>query len=121
MDWELTSRWNLGSGLPFRQTIGVYESPEISNIGDDYVTGNANDITFIYDNQNNGRLPTYHRFDINLKKTFDSKKFKNMEWEIITGVTNMYSRQNIFYVNRVTNEKVYQLPIMPSLAVSLRF
>lgn len=121
MDWELTSRWNLGSGLPFRQTIGVYESPEISNIGDDYVTGNANDITFIYDNQNNGRLPTYHRFDINLKKTFDSKKFKNMEWEIVTGVTNMYSRQNIFYVNRVTNEKVYQLPIMPSLAVSLRF
>ncbi|MGB1104635.1 MAG: TonB-dependent receptor [Crocinitomicaceae bacterium] len=121
MDWELTSRWNLGSGLPFRQTVGVYEAPEIENIGDDYVNGNANDITFIYDNQNNGRLPTYHRFDVNLKKTFTSKKFTNMEWEIITGVTNMYSRQNIFYVNRVTNEKVYQLPIMPSLAVSLRF
>lgn len=121
MDWELTSRWNLGSGLPFRQTVGVYEAPEIANIGDDYVNGNANDITFIYDNQNNGRLPTYHRFDVNLKKTFTSKKFTNMEWEIITGVTNMYSRQNIFYVNRVTNEKVYQLPIMPSLAVSLRF
>lgn len=120
-DWELTARWNLGSGLPFRQTVGVYEEPVIENINDDYTTGNAGELTFLYDNQNNGRLPTYHRFDMNLKKTFGSKKYENMEWEIITGVTNMYSRQNIFYVNRVTNEKVYQLPIMPSLAVSLRF
>ena len=120
-DWELTSRWNLGSGLPFRQTVGVYEAPVIDQIGDDYATGNANDITFIYDDQNNGRLPTYHRFDVNLKKTIEPKKYKNMKWEIIGGVTNAYSRQNIFYVNRVTNEKVYQLPIMPSLAVSLKF
>lgn len=120
-DWEVTARWNLGSGLPFRQTVGVYEEPVIESIDDDYVTGNPSEVTFLYDNQNNGRLPTYHRFDMNLKKTFESKKYKNMKWEITTGVTNMYSRQNIFYVNRVTNEKVYQLPIMPSLAVSLKF
>ena len=120
-DWELTARWNLGSGLPFRQTVGVYEQPVIENIGDDYITGNSDELTFLYDDKNNGRLPTYHRFDMNLKKTFGSKKYDNMKWEIITGVTNMYSRQNVFYVNRVTNEKVYQLPIMPSLAVSLRF
>lgn len=121
MNWELTARWNLGTGLPFRQTVGVYEEPEVGSIDGDYTTGNANDVTFLYDNQNNGRLPTYHRFDINLKKTFESKKYTNMKWEVTTGVTNMYSRQNIFYVNRVTNEKVYQLPIMPSLAVSLKF
>ena len=120
-DWELTARWNLGSGLPFRQTVGVYEQPVIENVGDDYVAGNPNELTFLYDDQNNGRLPTYHRFDVNLKKTFGSRKFDNMKWEVIAGVTNMYSRQNVFYVNRVTNEKVYQLPIMPSLAVSLKF
>jgi len=120
-DWELTGRWNLGSGLPFRQTVGVYEEPVITGITDDYTTGNASELTFLYDANNNGRLPTYHRFDVNLKKTFESEKFKNLEWEIIGGVTNIYSRQNIFYVNRVTNQKVYQLPIMPSLAVSFRF
>ncbi len=120
-DWELTARWNLGSGLPFRQTIGVYEEPVVTNINDNYVTGNANEISFLYDSQNNGRLPTYHRFDLNLKKTFEAKKYKNLKWEVVTGVTNLYSRENIFYVNRVTNEKVYQLPIMPSLAVSLKF
>ena len=120
-DWELTGRWNLGSGLPFTQTVGVYEEPVFTGITDDYTTGNASELTFLYDSNNNGRLPTYHRFDVNIKKTISSEKFKNMEWEIIGGVTNIYSRQNIFYVNRVTNEKVYQLPIMPSLAVSLRF
>ena len=120
-NWELTARWNLGSGLPFRQTTGVYEEPIINQIDGDYTTANADDLTFLYDNQNNGRLPTYHRFDMNLKKTFESKRYKNMKWEVIAGVTNVYSRQNIFYVNRVTNEKVFQLPIMPSLAVSLKF
>lgn len=121
MDWEVTARWNLGSGLPFRQTEGVYEEPVINSIGDNYNTGNSSELTFIYDSQNNGRIPTYHRFDVNLKKTIESKKMKNIKWELIAGVTNLYSRQNVFYINRVTNEKVFQLPIMPSIAVSFKF
>jgi hypothetical protein len=119
--WELTGRWNLGSGLPFKQTNGVYEEPTLDNIDSDYWTGNADDLTFLYDDQNNGRLPTYHRLDMNIKKTITPEKYKNLKWEIIGGITNIYSRQNIFYVNRVTNEKVYQLPIMPSLAVTMKF
>jgi hypothetical protein len=120
-DWEVTARWNLGSGLPFRQTEGVYEEPVISSIGDNYNTGNSTELTFLYDSQNNGRIPTYHRFDVNFKKTIESKKMKNIKWELVAGVTNLYSRQNVFYINRVTNEKVFQLPIMPSIAVSFKF
>ncbi len=119
--WEGTVRWNLGSGLPFKQTNGVGEVPEFTDVDQDYSTGNSEDIAFIYDTQNNGRLSTYHRLDINLKKTIKSKKYENMKWEVIAGVTNAYSRKNIFYVNRVTNKKEYQLPIMPSLALSWRF
>jgi len=119
--WEGTVRWNLGSGLPFKQTTGVGEVPEFTNVDQDYSTGNSSEISFLYDTQNNGRLSTYHRLDINLKKTIKSKKYENMKWEIIAGVTNAYDRDNIFYVNRVTNKKVYQLPIMPSLALSWRF
>lgn len=119
--WELTARWNLGSGFPFKQTNGVYEEPTVDNIDDDYWTGNAGSLTFLYDDQNNGRLPTYHRLDMNIKKTITSEKHKNLKYEFIAGVTNIYSRQNIFYVNRVTNEKVFQLPIMPSLAFTMKF
>jgi hypothetical protein len=119
--WEATARWNLGSGLPFKETTGVGEVAEITQINQDYTTANANDLTFIFDSQNNGRLSTYHRLDLNVKKTIRSDKYENMKWEIIAGVTNAYSRKNIFYVNRVTAEKVFQLPMMPSLAFSWKF
>lgn len=119
--WEATSRWNLGTGLPFKQTIGVYEEPVIDNIDDNYNLGNANTLTFIYDEGNNGRLPTYHRLDINIKKTVKFEKNPHMKLELVAGVTNVYSRNNIFYVNRVTNQKVYQLPVMPSIAVNFKF
>lgn len=119
--WEVTGRWNLGTGLPFRQTVGVYEEPVMNNIDDDYITNNADELTFIYDEGNNGRLPTYHRLDINVKKTLTWEDKPNLKLEIVGGVTNVYSRNNIFYVNRVTNEKVYQLPVMPSLAVNFKF
>lgn len=119
--WEVSSRWNLGTGLPFKQTVGVYEEPVIQNIDDDYNQGNAQDITFIYDEGNNGRLPTYHRLDINVKKEISFQSNEHMKVEIIAGVTNVYSRDNIFYVNRVTNQKVFQLPVMPSMAVNFKF
>lgn len=119
--WEASVRWNLGSGLPFKKTTGVGEIPVITSIGEDYVSANNSDLTLLYEDLNTGRLPTYHRLDINIKKTIESKKYKNMTWEIVGGVTNAYSRQNIFYINRVTAEKVYQLPIMPSISLSWRF
>lgn len=119
--WEANVRWNLGSGLPFKQTVGVFEQVNIDDIDDDYIASNANDLSFLYEDQNTGRLPYYHRLDINMKKTLRSKNYEHVRWEIIAGVTNVYSRENIFYVNRVTNERVHQLPIMPSAAVTFKF
>ncbi|OIQ36431.1 MAG: hypothetical protein BM555_02680 [Crocinitomix sp. MedPE-SWsnd] len=119
--WEVTGRWNLGTGLPFKQTTGVFEEPQINAIDDDYTAGNAGSLTFLYEDINSGRLPTYHRLDVNVKKEITFKDKKYMKLDIIAGVTNAYSRQNIFYVNRVTNAKVYQLPVMPSLAVNFKF
>jgi hypothetical protein len=68
---------------------------------------------------NSKRLPAYHRLDITIKKRFE---FKNKtQLEVTASVTNVYNRKNIFYVNRVTNEKIYQLPILPSLGLSYNF
>jgi len=119
--WEITARWNLGTGFPFKQTQGVGGVTNFSNLNQNYTTSNSNQLSFVYENNFSGRLPTYHRLDFNVKKKFSSKKYDNMKWEIVAGVTNAYNRNNIFYVNRVTNQKVYQLPLMPSLALSWRF
>jgi hypothetical protein len=40
---------------------------------------------------------------------------------LVAGVTNAYNRNNIFYVNRVTNQKIYQFPVLPSVGMSYKF
>jgi hypothetical protein len=64
-------------------------------------------------------LPSYHRLDITVKHSIITKKKNNLE--IVLGITNAYNRNNIFYVNRVTNEIIYQFPVLPSLGISYKF
>lgn len=119
-DWEINARWNFGSGLPFTQTQGFYQPVSIEGgIGSDYLNQNPDELGISYAELNNGRLPAYHRLDVNLRKTMEFGK--HMKMEINAGVTNVYSRANVFYVNRVTNEVVNQLPFMPSIGIEMRF
>ena len=119
-DLELNIRWNLGSGLPFTPTAGYYQNEPFSGgITTDYTTTNPASITTQLGQFNSERLPYYHRLDITVKKQF---KFKNESViEVIGSITNAYDRANIFYINRITNEKIYQFPILPSLGVSYKF
>lgn len=118
--WEASMRWNLGSGLPFTQTQGYYQAPNVTGgIGSDYISANNNQLGVLYAGLNEGRLPAYHRLDLNLRRSW---KFNDrMNLEVNAGVTNAYSRENIFYFNRVTNERVNQLPFLPSLGFDLTF
>ena len=119
-DLELSVRWNLGSGLPFTPTSGYYQGEQFTGgVTTDYTTTNPSDVSILLGGLNTARLPTYHRFDITVKKRFELKNKTTME--LIAGLTNAYNRDNIFYVNRVTNEKIYQLPILPSLSFSYKF
>ena len=118
--WELNGRWNLGSGLPFTPTAGYYQNENFqSGVTSDYVTNNSQSITTLLGDFNSERLPYYHRLDVTVKKRI---KFKNQsELEIVGSITNVYNRRNIFYVNRVTNDEIYQFPILPSFGLSYNF
>lgn len=117
--WEVSARWNFGSGFPFTQTQGFYEFLDFQGgINTDYTTGNG-DLGIIYGEVNQGRLPYYHRFDVNIRKTFEFKK--NLKLEINAGATNIYNRENIFYIDRVTYNRINQLPIMPTVGVNFEF
>lgn len=119
-DIELNIRWNLGSGLPFTPTAGFYQGENFGGgVTTDYTTTNPSDVSTLLGTFNSQRLPYYHRMDITLKKQFN---FKNKDvLEVIASVTNVYDRNNIFYVNRVTGEQIYQFPILPSLGISYKF
>ncbi|MCC7331426.1 MAG: TonB-dependent receptor [Flavobacteriales bacterium] len=118
LNWEFNARWNLGSGFPFTQTQGFYEGLNFSSIDQDPTTANGT-LEIAYADYNNGRLPYYHRLDLTLKRTFVLGK--NTELELSGSVTNAYNRENIFYLDRVTGNKVYQLPILPSFGMSFTF
>ena len=118
-EWEFSGRWNFGTGFPFTQVQGFYELLSFQDgIYFDYTTTNG-DIGVIFADLNQGRLPTYHRFDIDIKRKFYFNEHTILEADL--GVTNVYNRSNVFYVDLLTNQTVHQLPILPSLGLTLSF
>jgi hypothetical protein len=119
-DWEFSARFNYGSAFPFTQTQAFTERMDFSNgISTNYLTQNGNlDINYA-SKINGGRLSDYHRLDLSVKKRFLTGI--NSSLELTGSVSNAYNRDNIFYIDRVRNTRVYQFPIFPSLGVSWSF
>ncbi len=117
--WDFNIRWNYGSGFPFTPTLGNYEKLPFNNgIGTNYTTANG-EIGIVYGDINSKRLPAYHRLDIGIKKKFPFSETSILE--ISLSITNVYNRANIFYVDRITNKRVNQLPFMPALGLNFSF
>lgn len=116
--WEFSGRWNIGSGFPFTQVSGFYEQYQFDDMGMSIIADNG-ELGIIYGELNRGELPWYHRLDLDLKRKFWFTD--NIILEADFSVTNVYNRDNIFYVDIITSENIYQLPIMPSLGLTLSF
>jgi hypothetical protein len=120
-DWDISARFNIHAPFPFTQTQGFYENGVASGTtlsGSPLTTNGSNGI--IYANQiNGGRLSWYHRLDVEVKKHFKISKKSNLD--VTFAIINVYDRQNVFYVNRVTNQVNYQFPLFPSLNLTYTF
>ena len=118
-EWELSGRWSFGSGYPYTETQGVYQTLLFGdNIVSDYTRENG-DYSIHYAEIYKGRLPQYHRLDLGVKRKFSLGKRSMLELNF--SVTNVYNRKNIFYFNRATFERVNQLPILACLGVTFTF
>ncbi|MBL7720253.1 MAG: carboxypeptidase-like regulatory domain-containing protein [Flavipsychrobacter sp.] len=119
-DWDFSIRYNLGSPFPFTLTQGFFENPDLGSSVNSNVTGTNGNIGVLYGEQiNGGRLSWYHRVDISVKKQFTLSPKSKID--AIFSVSNVANRNNIFYVDRFTNTRVYQLPLFPSLSVAWNF
>lgn len=116
--WQFDLRWNFGSGFPYTQNQGYYPQYIPTGIGDDYVTANEN-LDFLLGDLNAARLPAYHRLDFNIKKRFFIGEHNILE--LNAGATNIYNYKNIFYINRISNQIIYQLPILYSFGLNWTF
>ena len=119
--WEASVRWNMGSGFPFTRTQGFYNfTPFTDGLATNYVQDNPDNIGIIYEEERNaGRLPYYHRLDFSVSK--EIKFSENQNLTIDGSITNAYNRQNIFYFDRLTYNRVNQLPVLASLGVKFNF
>lgn len=119
--WQLSGRWNMGSGFPFTKTKGFYNYLDyLGGVSTNYQTENPENVGVIYsDVRNGGRLPYYHRLDLSIQKKIAFTRHTGLD--INLSITNAYDRPNIFYFDRVNYERVNQLPILPTLSAKLYF
>ena len=117
--WESGLKWNIGSGFPFTQNVGNYPQVIFEGGIDSDIFNTNETIGTLYGPINAGRLPYYHRLDLNIKRIFYLSEKTTLEANL--SVTNAYNRKNIFYADRITKQNIYQLPFMPSFGISLKF
>lgn len=119
-EWEFSARWNFGSGFPFTQTQGAYENIVFNGdgINTDYTSANG-EFNLHYAELYKGRMPAYHRLDIGVKRKFSIGKRCLLELNL--SATNIYSRENLFYFNRTTFERVNQLPILACFGITFSY
>lgn len=119
---QLGLRWNLGSGFPFTETVAFYERLPFRNGIQTNVGVENGDLGIFYGEErqiNRGRLPYYHRMDLDYTYTLDLEGPQVLK--VKAGASNLYNRENIFYISRTDNNQVNQLPIMPYIGLEYRY
>jgi hypothetical protein len=111
-----SARWQFGSGLPFTRPIGFDETFDFTR-GLYEVRTDVGTTRLLLDRPFTGRLPTVHRLDLSLERTFHLS-FGQIVLQ--AGVINAYGRQNMFYYDLFTGRRLDQLPLVPYASVTLR-
>lgn len=117
--WDFSVRWEYGSGLPFSQIMGFYDRIAFGGLFESGgYAGETGEPYTLLGEKNRGRLPSYHRLDVSAAKSFQLDPVK---LTIEASVLNVYDRNNMFYFNRTTGERIDMLPILPTLNVRAEF
>jgi hypothetical protein len=113
--FRFTARWQFGSGLPFTQISGFYDSVRPDPDGRAFHTDPGTASVALAEPYN-GRLPDYHRLDLQVEKLFASKR---VDVTLQAGIINVYDRTNLFDVDLLTGTRVDQLPLVPSAGIRI--
>ncbi|MFO8100318.1 MAG: TonB-dependent receptor [Salinibacter sp.] len=114
--FSVSARWQYSSGRPFTQGYGTDNFLEIRGLRGRPRTERGSN-RLLYDRQYNARLPSYHRLDLSVKREFSLSPTLTLTTE--GGAINAYDRQNLFYLDLLTRERVDQLPIIPFVGFTL--
>lgn len=111
-----SARWQYNSGRPFTRGYGTDNFLEIRGLRGLPRTERGNN-RLLYHERYGARLPAYHRLDVSVERKIDISR--NLDLTLNGGAMNAYDRQNLFYLDLLTRERVDQLPIIPYLGLTL--
>lgn len=114
--WQFSAIWTYHSGQPFTQLVGYYNKFYVSDLENDWFNVGSYLPYVILSGRNLSRLPSYHRLDVSLSKTFDLG-FLKMKLDV--SAINVYNRANLFYFERDTGKRVNMLPFLPTATLKI--
>ncbi len=116
LGFDVSARWEFGSGLPFSQAVGFDGFTLIDDIVK--VAAVPGSRRVIYARPFNARLPTYHRLDVSVERTF---RLGAAALTLQGSLINLYDRRNLFYLDVFTLRRVDQLPLVPSIGLKIEY
>ena len=118
--YNLTPTWEIGAKWQYR-TGNPYTPVEDATIRFDPRNGEPIYVP-IYAETNSDRLPSYHRLDLRVSKTY---QFGRWKLGAFLELLNAYNRKNLldysYSENYTEREDVNQLPIIPYLGITAEF
>lgn len=112
--FDLSASWYFGSGLPFSRVLGFGGFVLLDDPGVDVLQGGRQRV--IYERPFNGILPTFHRLDVALERTFS---LRSVDVTLQASAINLYDRRNVFYLDVFTLRRSDQLPFVPSFGLQV--
>lgn len=112
--FDVSARWNFGSGLPFNEVVGFDGFTLLDGVQNLFTI--PDDRRVIYERPYEGVLPAYHRLDISIDRKFT---WDRLALTAQAGVINVYNRRNILSFDIFTLKRSDQLPIIPTLGLKV--
>jgi hypothetical protein len=113
--WRAGTTWVYSSGLPFTPFAGYYDRLMFNDFHSGRFIFDSYSPYSILGDRNIMRLPDYHRLDFTLSKKIELNLF-NLYLDL--NIINVYDRENIFYYEMDTGERVNMLPFLPTLTIT---
>ena len=115
-DFDVSVRWEFGSGLPFSRVVGFDGFTLVNDVINPFEAEVSRRV--IYERPFSGELPAYHRMDLSVGRTFETDP---AAVTFQASIINLYDRANLFYLDVFTLRRSDQLPFVPSLGVKVAF
>lgn len=105
--------WRFNSGRPYTRLFALDFALE--DLPDQNVLEDRGTAKSLYSKPFDGRLPSFHRLDVSVSRSFDLSPALSLETEV--GAINAYDIRNVFYFDINTFEQVNQTPLLPYASI----